>query len=74
MHPWFDVRSSYASTLVPRADEVPAYLKAQFTRIDQGIIPFARVRSGINAEWRTVKAALAERLGGGAATAHSRTS
>ncbi|MBO2454525.1 GNAT family N-acetyltransferase [Actinomadura barringtoniae] len=37
-------RSSYAFTLVPRADEVPGYLRAQFTRIDQGLVPFAQVR------------------------------
>jgi N-acetyltransferase len=37
-------RSSYAFTLVPRADEVGAYLAAQFERAEQGLIPFAQIR------------------------------
>lgn len=35
-------RSSYAFTLVPRADEVPAYLRAQLSR--EGLTPFAQIR------------------------------
>src|SRR5882672_3894985 len=34
-------RSSYDFTLVPRADEVGAYVAAQFERAEQGLIPFA---------------------------------
>lgn len=37
-------RGSYGHTLVPRADEVPRYLVAQFERAEQGLIPFAQVR------------------------------
>ena len=37
-------RTSYDFTVVPRADEVAGYLKAQFTRMEQGLIPFAQVR------------------------------
>ncbi|MEU4327309.1 GNAT family N-acetyltransferase [Nonomuraea dietziae] len=35
-------RSSYAFTLVPRADEVEAYLQAQLSR--EGLTPFAQIR------------------------------
>ncbi|GAA2672895.1 GNAT family N-acetyltransferase [Nonomuraea recticatena] len=35
-------RSSYAFTLVPRADEVEAYLRAQLSR--EGLTPFAQIR------------------------------
>lgn len=37
-------RSSYGFTLVPRANEVGAYLAAQFERAEQGLIPFAQIR------------------------------
>jgi len=37
-------RSSYDFTLVPRADEVGAYVAAQFERAEQGLIPFAQIR------------------------------
>jgi N-acetyltransferase len=37
-------RSSYGFTLVPRGSEVAGYLDAQFTRVAQGLIPFAQVR------------------------------
>ncbi|MEO3875744.1 GNAT family protein [Nonomuraea sp. B12E4] len=37
-------RASYAFTLVPRGHEVADYLKAQFDRVEQGLIPFAQVR------------------------------
>ncbi|MQY05550.1 GNAT family N-acetyltransferase [Actinomadura macrotermitis] len=37
-------RSSYDFTLVPRADEVTGYLQAQFTRIEQGVAPYAQIR------------------------------
>ena len=37
-------RDSYGFTFVPRADEVDAYLDAQFERIGEGLVPFAQVR------------------------------
>lgn len=37
-------RSSYGYTLVPRADEVEEYLKAQLARGAEGLTPFAQVR------------------------------
>jgi N-acetyltransferase len=37
-------RSSYGFTLVPRAEEVTAYLEAQFARQAEGLTPFAQVR------------------------------
>lgn len=37
-------RSTYSFTLVPRADEVGDYLAAQFSRVTQGLIPFAQIR------------------------------
>lgn len=37
-------RSSYAFTLVPRADEVGGYLQAQFDRVTDGLVPFAQIR------------------------------
>jgi N-acetyltransferase len=39
-----EARDSYAFTLVPRADEVGAYLAEQFERAEQGLIPFAQIR------------------------------
>ncbi|MGN9844415.1 GNAT family N-acetyltransferase [Nonomuraea sp. H19] len=37
-------RSAYGFTLVPRADEMKAYLAAQFERESEGLTPFAQVR------------------------------
>src|SRR5207248_9695708 len=37
-------RSSYAFTLVPRADAIGEYLTAQFERVAQGLVPFAQIR------------------------------
>ncbi|GII57974.1 N-acetyltransferase [Planotetraspora thailandica] len=37
-------RSSYAFTLVPRADEIEAYIEGQFARRSAGLTPFAQVR------------------------------
>lgn len=37
-------RSTYAFTLVPRAEEVVGYLEAQFERVEQGLVPFAQIR------------------------------
>ncbi len=37
-------RASYGFTLVPRAEEVPGYLAAQFARAGQGLVPFAQIR------------------------------
>jgi RimJ/RimL family protein N-acetyltransferase len=37
-------RSSYAFTLVPRADTVADYVAAQHRRTEQGLVPFAQVR------------------------------
>ena len=37
-------RSSYAFTLVPRADAIGEYLTAQFERVAQGLFPFAQIR------------------------------
>ncbi|MFB9525538.1 GNAT family N-acetyltransferase [Nonomuraea roseola] len=37
-------RSSYGLTVVPRRDEVKAYLEAQFARGREGLTPFAQVR------------------------------
>ncbi|MFI5664215.1 GNAT family N-acetyltransferase [Streptomyces sp. NPDC051684] len=37
-------RSSFDFTLVPRAEEVPGYLEAQFGRMAKGLVPFAQIR------------------------------
>lgn len=37
-------RSSYGFTLVPRGDQVDAYLSAQFARAAEGLTPFAQIR------------------------------
>ncbi|MFI0356815.1 GNAT family N-acetyltransferase [Actinomadura sp. 9N407] len=37
-------RGSYAFTLVPRAGEVTAFVRAHFARAEQGVVPFAQVR------------------------------
>jgi N-acetyltransferase len=37
-------RGSYGFTLVPRANEIGAYLAAQSERAEQGLIPFAQIR------------------------------
>ncbi|MFI0242931.1 GNAT family N-acetyltransferase [Streptomyces sp. NPDC016845] len=37
-------RSSFSFTLVPRAEQVAGYLKAQFDRVAQGLVPFAQIR------------------------------
>ena len=37
-------RSSYDFTMVPRAEEVGAYLAEQCERAEQGLIPFAQIR------------------------------
>ncbi|WP_264159485.1 GNAT family N-acetyltransferase [Actinomadura rudentiformis] len=41
-------RSSYGFTLVPRAGQVTDYLEAQFTRVEQGLVPFAQIRRADN--------------------------
>jgi RimJ/RimL family protein N-acetyltransferase len=41
-------RSSYRYTIVPRAQEVGAYLAAQFERAEQRLIPFAQIRLADN--------------------------